>query len=168
MGMAKMTQRMGKCCTCFLSTPSCFLFRVIHCICIFICLFVYLSVYLSTQCVGAGYKDSGTSPEFVSACLVGGCGTSGTKMRQGGDLVQQDLSKCEQLWERAAEQGDDMARRTLPLCANTWNWLQKGSRSGTVRPKYVHKSTTILVQWPVAWFVSDYGFSGNVLGSLGS
>ena len=52
-------------------------------------------------------------PEFVSACLVGGCGTSGTKMRQGGDLVQQDLSKCEQLWERAAEQGDDMARENL-------------------------------------------------------
>lgn len=30
-----------------------------------------------------------------------------------GDLVQQDLSKCEQLWERAAEQGDDMARENL-------------------------------------------------------
>ena len=27
--------------------------------------------------------------------------------------MQQDLSKCEQLWERAAEQGDDMARENL-------------------------------------------------------
>eukprot|EP00435_Cladocopium_sp_Y103_P040309 s231_g10.t4 len=30
-----------------------------------------------------------------------------------GDLVQQDLSKCEQLWESAARQGDDMARENL-------------------------------------------------------
>ena len=28
-------------------------------------------------------------------------------------MVQQDLAKCDQLWESAAEQGDDMARENL-------------------------------------------------------
>ena len=56
-----------------------------------------------------GTRTLARLPEFVSTCLGG---TSGP-MRQGGDLVQQDLFKCEQLWERAAEQGDDMARENL-------------------------------------------------------
>ena len=59
--------------------------------------------------------------------------------------------------------------RTLPLCANTWNWLQKGSRSGTVRPIICsqinyHPGTVTGCLVCVRFF----GFSGNVLGSLGS
>ena len=44
----------------------------------------------------------------------------------GGDLVQQDLVKCEQLWERAAEQGDDMARENLATLREHLKLAQKG------------------------------------------
>ena len=103
-------------------------------------------------------------PEFVSACLVDGCGISGTKMRQGGDLVQQDLSKCEQLWERAAEQGDDMAMENLATLRQHMKLAAKRVAIGNGAANNMF--TYQLVPWPVAWFVSDDGLSGIFFGSL--
>ena len=40
--------------------------------------------------------------------------------------MQQDLFKCEQLWERAAEQGDEMASENLATLREHMKLMQKG------------------------------------------
>ncbi|CAK9067940.1 DAP3-binding cell death enhancer 1 (DAP3-binding cell death enhancer 1 [Durusdinium trenchii] len=47
-----------------------------------------------------------------------------------GDMVQQDLFKCEQLWERAAEQGDDMAKENLVTLREHMKLMQNDAKKG--------------------------------------
>lgn len=47
-------------------------------------------------------------------------------------MVQQDLFKCEQLWERAAEQGDDMAKENLVTLREHMKLMQNDAKKGVL------------------------------------